>query len=92
MELTTRECLRILLAIIDNPRTTVPDEGQVYALDIATTAMVKHHSKPREIAIIRYHVNNPAAIMCRDPYTMVALREAAAALEHMYKEERRNGR
>lgn len=89
---TTQECLRILLCMIDTPRTIVPDLQQAYALEIATTAMVMHHSKPRDISIIRYHALNPEAIICRDTYTMAAMREAAAALEHMYKEERKNGR
>ena len=92
MKLTPHECLKILESMIEHPYTITPDENQVYALDIATMAMVRYRCNPREIAIIRYHVLNPLAIMCRDAYTMRALREAAAAVKRLHIEEWKNGR
>ena len=91
-KLTPHECLKILESMIEHPYTITPDENQVYALDVATMAMVKYHCHPREIAIIRYHVLNPMAIICRDAYSMRALREAAAAVKRLYKEEWKNDR
>lgn len=89
---TTQECAKILQQMVEHPFTFVPDERQVHALDVATAAMVKQHCKPRIIAIIRYHVLKPEAIICRDAYTMQALREAAAAVKSLYIEEWKNGR